>query len=78
MPIFQLADDPNAQQRLGDSVGHLPAEVVGGKPQMPAWTSFVFALVSNPERAFLVTDPGEADSLRNFIAQSAPGSVVER
>lgn len=78
MPIFQLAaDDPGAQQRLRDSVNHLPAEVVDGTPRMPAWTSFVLALVANPARAFVVTDPDEAAAVRQFTSAHAPGAVVE-
>jgi hypothetical protein len=66
--------------RLGNAVNALPVEVdrrVGNVIRMPAWTSFVFALVANPERAFVVTDPGEAASLRDWVTQHAPGSVTE-
>jgi hypothetical protein len=43
-------------ERLGNAVNALPVEVdrVAGKViRMPAWTSFVFALVANPERAWV-------------------------
>jgi hypothetical protein len=76
VPIFRLAGDPAAQHRLGDSVNHLPADLVDGVPQMPPWTSVVFALVANPGRAFVVTDTDEADALRRFISERAPGTVI--
>ena len=41
-------------ERLGNAVNALPVEVdrgAGNVIRMPAWPSFVFALVANPERA---------------------------
>lgn len=84
MPVFSIADDHDAKQRLGDAINNLPIKTVTvtdttgeKKPRHiePAWASAYHALMFGPE-AVRITDPDEASAFEAWAAKHAPGALV--